>query len=118
MLKNIAVRDAARDYLKHAQTRSSTATTSSGLQPMKSAKLGALGFMGMMVDEQYGGSGMDTELCLGHGRNQQGRRLHSVCMSVSNSLIRYGLQAFGTEEQRKNTFLASARFSILPQRTK
>lgn len=64
-------------------------------------KLAELGFMGMMVDPQYGGSGMDTiSYVLAMEEISKIDASVSVCMSVNNSLVCYGLMAFGTEEQK------------------
>jgi alkylation response protein AidB-like acyl-CoA dehydrogenase len=65
-------------------------------------KMGELGFMGMEIPEEYGGTGLDTlsyvlamieisKVCASHG----------VIMSVNNSLVCHGLYEFGTEEQKQ-----------------
>ncbi len=65
-------------------------------------QLADLGFMGMMVDTQYGGSGMDTvSYVLAMEEISKIDASVSVCMSVNNSLVCYGLQAYGTEEQKQ-----------------
>jgi alkylation response protein AidB-like acyl-CoA dehydrogenase len=65
-------------------------------------KLAELGFMGMMVDEKYGGSGMDTvSYVLAMEEISKIDASVSVCMSVNNSLVCYGLQEYGTEEQKQ-----------------
>lgn len=65
-------------------------------------KLAELGFMGMMVDPQYGGSGLDTiSYVLAMEEISKIDASVSVCMSVNNSLVCYGLQAYGTEEQKQ-----------------
>src|SRR6195952_2986495 len=65
-------------------------------------KLAELGFMGMMVDPQYGGSGMDTiSYVLAMEEISKIDASVSVCMSVNNSLVCWGLEAFGTEEQKQ-----------------
>src|SRR6476661_370082 len=64
-------------------------------------KLADLGFMGMMVTPENGGSGMDTiSYVLAMEEISKVDASVSVCMSVNNSLVCYGLQEFGTEEQR------------------
>src|ERR1700710_3329801 len=63
-------------------------------------KLGELGFLGMMVDPKYGGSGMDTvSYVLAMEEISKIDASTSVVMSVNNSLVCYGLQEFGTEEK-------------------
>jgi alkylation response protein AidB-like acyl-CoA dehydrogenase len=65
-------------------------------------KLGELGFMGMMVDPKYGGSGLDTiSYVLAMEEISKVDASASVVMSVNNSLVCWGLQAFGNEEQKQ-----------------
>src|SRR6516225_8555459 len=65
-------------------------------------KLAELGFMGMMVDPAYGGSGMDTiSYVLAMEEISKIDASVSVCMSVNNSLVCWGLDAYGTEAQKK-----------------
>ena len=65
-------------------------------------KLAELGFMGMMVSEQYGGAGMDTiSYVLAMEEISKIDASVSVCMSVNNSLVCGGLAAFGSEEQKE-----------------
>lgn len=65
-------------------------------------KMGQLGFMGMMVDPKYGGSGLDTiSYVLAMEEISKVDASASVVMSVNNSLVCWGLQAFGTEEQKQ-----------------
>jgi len=65
-------------------------------------KLADLGFMGMMVKEQYGGAGMDTiSYVLAMEEISKIDASVSVCMSVNNSLVCWGLEAYGTEEQKQ-----------------
>jgi alkylation response protein AidB-like acyl-CoA dehydrogenase len=69
-------------------------------------KLADLGFMGMMVDPKYGGSGLDAiSYVLAMEEISKIDASVSVCMSVNNSLVCWGLETFGTEEQ-KNTYLS------------
>jgi alkylation response protein AidB-like acyl-CoA dehydrogenase len=64
-------------------------------------KLAELGFMGMMVDPRYGGSGLDTvSYVLAMEEISKIDASVSVCMSVNNSLVCYGLEAYGSEEQK------------------
>jgi alkylation response protein AidB-like acyl-CoA dehydrogenase len=65
-------------------------------------QLAELGFMGMMVDPKYGGSGMDTlSYVLAMEELSKVDASASVCMSVNNSLVCWGLEVFGTEEQKQ-----------------
>jgi alkylation response protein AidB-like acyl-CoA dehydrogenase len=64
-------------------------------------KLGELGFLGMMVAPQYGGAGMDTlSYVLAMEEISKVDASTSVVMSVNNSLVCWGLETFGTEEQK------------------
>jgi alkylation response protein AidB-like acyl-CoA dehydrogenase len=64
-------------------------------------KLAELGFLGMMVDPKYGGAGMDTiSYVLAMEEISKIDASVSVVMSVNNSLVCYGLEGFGTEEQK------------------
>ena len=63
--------------------------------------LGELGFMGMMVDPKYGGSGMDTlSYVLAIEEISKIDASISVAMSVNNSLVCWGLETFANEEQK------------------
>jgi len=65
-------------------------------------KLADLGFLGMMVPPEYGGAGLDTiSYVLAMEEISKVDASTSVSMSVNNSLVCYGLEAFGTEEQKK-----------------
>lgn len=65
-------------------------------------KLADLGFLGMMVDPKYGGGGMDTiSYVLAMEEISKIDASVSVCMSVNNSLVCWGLEAYGTEEQKQ-----------------
>jgi alkylation response protein AidB-like acyl-CoA dehydrogenase len=64
-------------------------------------KLADLGFMGMMISPDYGGAGLDAiSYVLAMEEISKVDASTSVCMSVNNSLVCYGLEAFGTEEQK------------------
>ncbi|NNK70993.1 MAG: acyl-CoA dehydrogenase [Flavobacteriaceae bacterium] len=65
-------------------------------------KMSELGFMGIMVDPQYGGSGMDTiSYVLIMEELSKIDASASVIVSVNNSLVCYGLQAFGSDLQKE-----------------
>jgi alkylation response protein AidB-like acyl-CoA dehydrogenase len=75
-------------------------------------KLAELGFMGMMVSPDYGGAGMDTvSYVLAMEEISKIDASVSVCMSVNNSLVCWGLEAYGSEEQKQKylTPLAQGR---------
>ncbi len=65
-------------------------------------KMGELGFMGMMVDPEYGGSGLDTlSYVLTMEELSKVDASSSVIVSVNNSLVCWGLETFGSEEQKE-----------------
>ncbi len=75
-------------------------------------QMGELGFMGMMVSEEYGGAGLDT---ISHvlALEEIGKVDASACviMSVNNSLVCWGIEEHGSEEQKQKylTPLASGK---------
>lgn len=76
-------------------------------------KMGALGFMGIMVDPKYGGSGMDAiSYVIVMEELSKIDASASVIVSVNNSLVCYGLEAFGNEAQKQKylTKLATGEF--------
>lgn len=73
-------------------------------------KLADLGFMGMMVKPEYGGSGMDTvSYVLAMEEISKIDASVSVCMSVNNSLVCYGLQEYGNEAQKQKYLMPLAQ---------
>ena len=65
-------------------------------------KMGELGFLGMMVDPKYGGSGLDTiSYVLAMEEISKVDASCSVIMSVNNSLVCWGLETFANEEQKQ-----------------
>lgn len=65
-------------------------------------KLADLGFLGMMVSPEYGGSGLDTvSYVLAMEEISKVDASTSVVMSVNNSLVCFGIEAYGNEEQKK-----------------
>jgi alkylation response protein AidB-like acyl-CoA dehydrogenase len=76
-------------------------------------KLGELGFLGMMVDPKYGGAGLDTiSYVLAMEEISKIDASTSVCMSVNNSLVCWGLEAYGTEEQKQKYLVPLAKGEI------
>jgi alkylation response protein AidB-like acyl-CoA dehydrogenase len=77
-------------------------------------KLGQLGFLGMMVDPKYGGGGMDAiSYVLAMEEISKIDASVSVCMSVNNSLVCWGLETYGTEEQKKKYLTRLAAGEII-----
>lgn len=101
--EQMAVRDAARDFAQNVLKPGVIERDEKQMFPAEEVKqLGELGFMGMMVDEKYGGSGMDTvSYALAMEELSKIDASASVCVSVNNSLVCWGLETFGSEEQKE-----------------
>ncbi len=101
--EQIAVRDAARDFAQNVLKPGVIERDTEQRFPKEEiSQLGELGFMGMMTDPEYGGSGMDTvSYVLAMEELSKIDASASVCVSVNNSLVCWGLEKFGTEEQKK-----------------
>ncbi len=77
-------------------------------------KMGELGFLGMMVDPKYGGSGLDTiSYALVMEELSKVDASASVVVSVNNSLVCWGLEAFGNEEQKQKYLTRLATGEII-----
>lgn len=77
-------------------------------------QMGELGFMGMMVDPKYGGGGMDCiSYVLAMEEISKIDASASVVMSVNNSLVCWGLEKFGTEEQKQKYLVPLAKGEII-----
>jgi alkylation response protein AidB-like acyl-CoA dehydrogenase len=111
--EQLAVRQAARDFAQQECLPGVIERDEHQKFPKEQIeKLAELGFMGMMVSPEYGGSGMDTvSYVLAMEEVSKIDASVSVCMSVNNSLVCYGLQAYGNEEQKQKylTPLAQGR---------
>jgi alkylation response protein AidB-like acyl-CoA dehydrogenase len=98
------IRDAARDFAQMELLPGVIERDNAQEFPESLVKkMADLGFMGIMVDPKYGGSGMDTiSYVLIMKELSKIDASASVIVSVNNSLVCYGLEAFGTEEQKIN----------------
>jgi alkylation response protein AidB-like acyl-CoA dehydrogenase len=77
-------------------------------------QMGELGFMGMMVSPEYGGSGMDTlSYVLAMEELSKIDASASVAMSVNNSLVCWGLEKFGNEEQKRKYLTPLAKGEVI-----
>lgn len=97
------IRDAARDF---AETELKPGVIERDEQQQFPAeqikKLGELGFLGMMVSPEYNGAGLDTvSYVLAMEELSKIDASASVVVSVNNSLVCYGLEKYGTEEQKE-----------------
>ena len=101
--EHLMIRKAARDFAMHECLPGVIERDEHQKFPYEQVKkLADLGFMGMMVDPKYGGSGLDTvSYVLAMEEISKVDASVSVCMSVNNSLVCWGLETFGTEEQKQ-----------------
>ena len=101
--EQIAVKEAARDFAQNVLKPGVIDRDNNQRFPAEEIKqLGELGFMGMMVSPEYGGSGMDTlSYVLAMEEISKVDASASVCMSVNNSLVCWGLEKYGSEEQKQ-----------------
>lgn len=101
--EQLAVRDAAREFAQTELLPGVIERDNKQEFPAEQVrKMGELGFMGMMVDPKYGGGGMDTvSYVLAMEEISKIDASASVCMSVNNSLVCWGLEKYGTEEQKE-----------------
>lgn len=113
--EQLAVRDAARDFAQNVLKPGVIERDEQQRFPKKEIKqLGELGFLGMMVDPKYGGGGMDTiSYVLAMEEISKVDASVSVCMSVNNSLYCWGIDKFGTEEQKQKYLVPAAKGEVI-----
>jgi alkylation response protein AidB-like acyl-CoA dehydrogenase len=101
--EQLAIRQAARDFARQECLPGVIERDEKQLLPREQLlKLGDLGLMGMMVDPEYGGAGLDTiSYVLAMEEISKIDASVSVAMSVNNSLVCWGLQAYGSPEQKE-----------------
>lgn len=111
--EQLMIRKAARDFARNECLSGVIERDEHQKFPREQVlKLAELGFMGMMVSPDYGGSGMDTlSYVLAMEEISKIDASTSVSMSVNNSLVCWGLEAYGSEEQKQQylTPLAQGR---------
>ena len=113
--EHIMIRDAARDFAQNELKPGVIERDEHQKFPAEQIKkMGELGFLGMMVSPQYGGGGMDTiSYVLAMEEISKVDASASVVMSVNNSLVCWGLEAFGTEEQKQKYLVPLAKGEII-----
>jgi len=101
--EHLMIQQAARDFAQNELLPGVIERDEKQIFPTEQVKkMGELGFMGMMVDPKYGGSGLDTiSYVIAMEEISKVDASASVVMSVNNSLVCWGLQEFGTEEQKQ-----------------
>lgn len=109
-----AVREAARQFAQNELKPGVIERDSKMLYPREQVrKMAELGFLGMMTSPEYGGGGMDTlSYVIAMEEISKVDSSCSVIMSVNNSLVCWGLEKYGTEEQKRRylTKLASGEW--------
>ena len=100
--EHLMIRDAARDFAQNELLPGVIERDTNQTFPHEQIKkLGELGFMGMMVDPNYGGSGLDTlSYVLAMEELSKIDASASVVVSVNNSLVCWGLDTFGNAAQK------------------
>ena len=105
------IRQAARDFAQTELKPGVIERDEHQKFPTEQVKmLGELGFLGMMVSPEYGGSGMDTiSYVLVLEELSKIDASAAVIVSVNNSLVCYGLEKYGTEEQKQKYLVPLAK---------
>ncbi len=98
-----AVKDAAREFAQKELKPGVIERDSNMTFPTEQIrKMGEMGFLGMMVDPKYGGGGMDSlSYVLAMEEISKVDNSCSVIMSVNNSLVCWGIETYGSEEQKQ-----------------
>jgi alkylation response protein AidB-like acyl-CoA dehydrogenase len=101
--EQLMIQQAARDYAQRELIKDVLERDARSEFPAEHIKnLASLGFMGMMVDPKYDGSGLDAiSYVLAIEELSKIDASASVIVSVNNSLVCFGLEKFGTEEQKQ-----------------
>ena len=109
------IRDAARTFAKNELLPGVIERDEKQEFPLALVKkLGELGFLGMMVDPKYGGSGLDTvSYILAIEEISKIDASASVIMSVNNSLVCWGIEKYGTEAQKQKYLIPLAKGEII-----
>lgn len=109
--EQIMIQQSARDYAQRELIKDVTERDTHSIYPTEHVKaLSELGFMGMLVDPKYDGGGMDTiSYVLAMEEISKIDSSVSVIMSVNNSLVCYGIEKYGTEEQKEKFLKPLAR---------
>ena len=109
------IRDAARDFANSELLAGVIDRDEGQIFPKEQIKkMGDLGFLGMMVSPKYGGGGMDTvSYVLAMEEISKIDASAAVVMSVNNSLVCWGLETYGSEQQKEKYLKRLATGEIL-----
>ncbi|TDE13976.1 acyl-CoA dehydrogenase [Dyadobacter psychrotolerans] len=113
--EHLAVQEAARDFAQNDLLPGVIERDNEQkFDPALLKKMGDLGFMGMMVSPEYGGGGMDTlSYVIAMEEISKVDASAGVIMSVNNSLVCWGLQMYGTEEQKQKYLVPLASGNVI-----
>ncbi len=113
--EQLMIQQAARDYAQRELSQDVLEREEKAEFPARHIKnLAELGFLGMMVSPEYDGGGMDSiSYVLAMEEIAKVDASMAVIMSVNNSLVCYGLNRFGNEEQKQKYLRPLARGEII-----
>ena len=104
------IRDAAREFAQELKKEVIQRDEKAEFPTEFIKKMGDLGFMGIMTSEKYGGAGMDAQAyVLALEEIAKVDASTAVIMSAHNSLVLWGLEAYGTEEQKQQYLVPLAK---------
>jgi alkylation response protein AidB-like acyl-CoA dehydrogenase len=111
----LMIQETARKFAKDVLAPDASVRDEREEFPSEAVKeLGELGFMGMMVPEKYGGAGLDTASYV--VALEEISKVDASCgviMSVNNSLVCFGIEEWGTEEQKQKYLVPLAQGKLL-----
>lgn len=113
--EHLAVKEAARDFAQNELLPGIVERDNEQkFDPKLLKRMGELGFLGMMASPEYGGGGMDTvSYVLAMEEISKVDASASVMVSVNNSLVCYGLESYGSDEQKKKYLTPLASGEII-----
>lgn len=109
--EQLMIRQTARDYAQRELIKDAIERDETSRFPTEHIrKLASFGFMGMLVDPAYGGSGLDTiSYVMAIEELSKIDASIAAIISVNNSLVCHGLEQFGTEEQKQKYLVPLAK---------
>ncbi|MDF2448750.1 MAG: acyl-CoA dehydrogenase [Bacteroidota bacterium] len=113
--EQLMIQKAAREFAQNECKPGVIERDEQQIFPKSQVKMmGELGFLGMMVDPKYGGGGMDAiSYVLAMEEISKIDASCSVVMSVNNSLVCWGLEHYGTEEQKQKYLVPLAKGEVI-----
>src|SRR4051812_42728173 len=113
--EHLMIRNAARDFAQNELKAGVIERDEHQKFPYEQIKkMAEMGLLGMMVDTKYGGGGMDTvSYVLAMEEISKVDASASVIMSVNNSLVCWGLEKYGTEEQKQKYLVPLAKGEVI-----